>query len=86
MNLIKLLRKYNLTMFEAYAGDLNQQYRKEENDTEYGDILKNIEQQLEIFQMIGPATFNTDHFTVPTIATLPSFSQYICRKSSYRRC
>ena len=71
----KVATQVQLTMFEAYAGDLNQQYRKEENDTEYGDILKNIEQQLEIFQMIGPATFNTDHFTVPTIATLPSFSQ-----------
>jgi len=71
----KVATQVQLTMFEAYAGDLNQQYRKEENDTEYGDILKNVEQQLEIFQMIGPATFNTDHFTVPTIATLPSFSQ-----------
>ena len=37
----KVATQVQLTMFEAYAGDLNQQYRKQENDTEYGDILKN---------------------------------------------
>ncbi len=71
----KVATQVQLTMFEAYAGDLNQQYRTEENDTEYGDILKNVEQQLEIFQKIGTATFNTDHFTLPTIATVPSFTE-----------
>ena len=71
----KVATQVQLTMFEAYAGDLNQQYRTLENDTEYGDILKNVEQQLEIFQTIGTAVFNTDHFTVPTISTVPSFTQ-----------
>ena len=63
------------TMFEGYASDLNQQYRLPQNDTEYGNRIKNVEQMLEPFQAIGPATFNIDRFTPPGIATLPAFSQ-----------
>jgi hypothetical protein len=37
-------------MFEAYASDLNQQYRLPSNDTEYSDRVKNIEQKLQFFQ------------------------------------
>ena len=36
------------TIFEGYASDLNQQYRLPDNDTEYGDRVKNIE-HLEYF-------------------------------------
>ena len=39
-----------LTIFEGYASDLNQQYRLPDNDTEYGDRVKNIEQKLQFFQ------------------------------------
>jgi len=63
------------TMFEGYASDLNQQYRLPQNDTEYGNRIKNVEQMLEPFQAIGPATFNVDRFTPPGIATLPAFTQ-----------
>jgi len=63
------------TMFEGYASDLNQQYRLPQNDTEYGNRIKNVEQMLEPFQTIGPATFNVDRFTPPGIATIPAFSQ-----------
>jgi len=38
------------TIFEGYASDLNQQYRLPDNDTEYGDRVKNIEQKLQFFQ------------------------------------
>jgi len=63
------------TMFEGYASDLNQQYRLPQNDTEYGNRIKNVDQMLEPFQTIGPATFNVDRFTPPGIATIPAFSQ-----------
>jgi len=63
------------TMFEGYASDLNQQYRLPQNDTEYGNRIKNVEQMLEPFQAIGPATFNVDRFTPPGISTLPAFTQ-----------
>ncbi len=63
------------TMFEGYASDLNQQYRLPQNDTEYGNRVKNVDQMLEPFQTIGPATFNVDRFIPPGTATLPAFSQ-----------
>jgi len=63
------------TMFEGYASDLNQQYRLPQNDTEYGNRVKNVDQMLEPFQSIGPASFNTDRFTLPGISTTPAFSQ-----------
>jgi hypothetical protein len=39
-----------LTIFEGYASDLNQQYRVPQNDTEYANRVKNIEQKLQFFQ------------------------------------
>ena len=71
----KFATQVQRTMFESYASDLNQQYRLPQNDTEYGNRVKNIEQMLEPFQSIGPASFNTDRFTLPGISTTPAFSQ-----------
>jgi hypothetical protein len=39
-----------LNIFEAYASDLNQQYRIQQNDTEYSNRIKNIEEKLQFFQ------------------------------------
>jgi hypothetical protein len=39
-----------LAIFEGYASDLNQQYRVPQNDTEYANRVKNIEQKLQFFQ------------------------------------
>ena len=46
----KTATQVQLTIFEGYASDLNQQYRLPDNDTEYGDRVKNIEQKLQFFQ------------------------------------
>ena len=46
----KIATQVQLTIFETYASDLNQQYRLPDNDTEYGDRVKNIEQKLQFFQ------------------------------------
>jgi len=46
----KTATQVQLTIFESYASDLNQQYRLPDNDTEYGDRVKNIEQKLQFFQ------------------------------------
>jgi hypothetical protein len=46
----KISTQAQLTMFEAYASDLHQQYRLPSNDTEYSDRVKNIEQKLQFFQ------------------------------------
>ena len=46
----KTATQVQFTIFESYASDLNQQYRLPDNDTEYGDRVKNIEQKLQFFQ------------------------------------
>ncbi len=71
----KVATQVQLAMFEAYASDLNQQYRLAQNDTEYANRIKNIEEKLEAFQTIGAATFNTDHFVLPTTSTTSTASQ-----------
>ena len=43
----KVGTQVQLTMFEGYASDLNQQYRLPDNDTEYADRVKNIQQKLD---------------------------------------
>jgi len=42
----KAATQAQLTIFEGYASDLNQQYRLSQNDTEYSNRIKNIEQKL----------------------------------------
>ena len=54
-----------LTIFEGYASDLNQQYRLSQNDTEYSNRIKNIEQKLQFFQRTA---------TPVIIATTSSFN------------
>ncbi len=71
----KVATQVQLTMFETYASDLNQQYRVPQNTTEYANRVKNLEEKLEYFQTIGAATFNTDHFVLPTTSTTSSVSQ-----------
>jgi len=71
----KVGTQVQLTMFEAYASDLNQHYRSPQNDTEYANHVKNIEEKLEFFQTIGPATFNVDRFDLPTTSVLPLLTQ-----------
>tara|TARA_R100001086_G_C11827915_1_gene255864 strand:+ start:120 stop:857 length:738 start_codon:yes stop_codon:yes gene_type:complete len=47
-----------LTIFEGYASDLNQQYRLSQNDTEYSNRVKNIEQKLQFFQRTATPTYD----------------------------
>jgi hypothetical protein len=55
-----------LNIFEKYADDLNQQYRMPQNDTEYANRVKNIEDNLQFFQRTG-TTAGANPFTlVPT--------------------
>ena len=42
-----------LEIFEAYFEELNQQLRIPENDSEYANRVKNLEDKIEIFQRIG---------------------------------
>ena len=57
-------------IFEKYMSDLNQQLRIPENNNEYANRVKNLEEKLDIFKTIATPTFSVDHFTT---ASLPSF-------------
>ena len=54
----KTATQVQLTIFESYASDLNQQYRLPDNDTEYADRVKNIEQKLQFFQRTGATAYS----------------------------
>jgi|8_EtaG_2_1085327.scaffolds.fasta_scaffold43818_2 hypothetical protein len=71
----KVATQVQLTMFEAYASDLNQQYRNPQNDTEYANHIKNLEEKLQFFQTSGTANYVGPHFTLPTISAVPTVVQ-----------
>ena len=63
----KVATQVQLDIFENYFESLNQQYRVPQNDTEYADRVKNIQQKLQFFQRTGNTTFVGPEFTlIPT--------------------
>lgn len=54
----KIGTQAQLNIFEAYASDLNQQYRLQQNDTEYANRIKNIEEKLQFFQRTAPIPYD----------------------------
>jgi hypothetical protein len=65
----KIATQAQLTMFEAYASDLNQQYRLPSNDTEYSDRVKNIEQKLQFFQKNTVIPYDAVNSNFPLLKT-----------------
>ena len=61
----KVGSQVQLNIFEKYEDDLNQQYRMPQNDTEYANRVKNIEQNLQFFQRTGTATGANPFTLVP---------------------
>ena len=60
----KVGTQVQLNIFEKYADDLNQQYRMPQNDTNYANRVKNIEDNLQFFQKTGATTYVGPHFTL----------------------
>ena len=60
----KVGTQVQLNIFEKYEDDLNQQYRMPQNDTEYANRVKNIEQKLQFFQRTGATAYVGPHFTL----------------------
>lgn len=54
----KVGTQVQLNIFEKYEDDLNQQYRMPQNDTEYANRVKNIEQKLQFFQRTGATAYS----------------------------
>ena len=56
-----------LAIFEGYASDLNQQYRVPQNDTEYANRVKNIEQKLQFFQRTADIPYDIPTSSFPLL-------------------
>jgi hypothetical protein len=63
----KTAAQVQLEIFNEYFDDLNQQIRIPDNDTEYADRVKNLQEKIAIFQTDGVCTFSTDHFDIPSV-------------------
>ena len=64
----KVATQVQLEIFEGYFDALNQQIRRPDNDTEYADRVKNIDNNISIFKEYGNTTYNLagGYFTLPT--------------------
>jgi len=62
-------------IFEKYASDLNQQLRIPENDSEYANRVKNLEEKLDIFKRIDPAVYADPYFNLPSNTSVATSTQ-----------
>jgi hypothetical protein len=61
----KTATQVQLEIFNEYFEDLNQQLRVPENDSEYANRVKNLQEKIEIFQTDGVCTPISDYYTTP---------------------
>jgi len=64
----KVATQVQLEIFESYFDTLNQQLRRPDNDTEYGDRIKNVDHNISVFKTYGDATYVPagGYFSLPT--------------------
>jgi hypothetical protein len=62
----KTAAQVQLEIFNEYFEDLNQQIRVPDNDTEYSDRVKNLQQKIAIFQTDGVCAPGAGFFAIPT--------------------
>ena len=61
----KIATQVQLETFEDYFESLNQQLRVPDNDSEYADRIKNIDEKIAVFKKYATATYSSPHFTLP---------------------
>ena len=61
----KIATQVQLETFEDYFESLNQQLRVPDNDSEYADRIKNLDEKIAVFKKYATATYSTNHFTLP---------------------
>jgi len=74
----KIGTQVQLEIFNNYFDELNQQLRISDNDSEYGDRLKNIDEDISVFKTIGSATpiaANSNTFNLPTTSGVAATTQ-----------
>lgn len=72
----KTATQVQLEIFNEYFEDLNQQIRVPDNDTEYADRVKNLQQKIAIFQTDGPCIFTAGVFNVPGLLNTPAVTDF----------
>ena len=82
----KTATQVQLEIFESYFDDLNQQLRVPDNDSEYADRQKNLQEKLAVFHSTGACQYIGPYFNPPiisglsvsqSITTLSNQSQYV---------
>ena len=70
----KLAAQVQLDILDTYFETINQQLRVPQNESEYGDRYKTVQEKLDVFKKIGLCTFNAAAGTHPAFFTLPTSS------------
>ena len=71
----KIATQVQLEIFEDYFNNLNQQLRVPDNDSEYADRIKNLDEQLAVFKTIGNCTYVGDsEWSLPTSSGMAVYS------------
>ncbi len=84
----KIATQVQLEIFENYFENLNQQLRIQDNDSEYADRIKNLDEQIAVFKTMGNCTYQGNgEWQLPTssgstIYTEPVF-QTVIGQSNY---
>lgn len=79
----KIATQVQLEIFENYFENLNQQLRVPDNDSEYADRTKNLDEQIAVFKTIMPCSLVSTGIWIPptssgaTIYSEPIFSTVI---------
>ena len=70
----KLATQVQLDILDTYFETLNQQLRVSQNESEYGNRYKTVQERLDVFKKIGLCTFTAATLTEPAFFTLPTSS------------
>ena len=68
----KTATQVQLEIFNEYFEDLNQQIRVPENDSEYANRNKNLQEKIAIFHSDGDCTYINGYFNVPATSNVSS--------------
>jgi len=72
----KIATQVQLEIFEDYFDNLNQQLRVPDNDSEYADRIKNLDEQLAVFKTIGDCTYvGNSEWELPTSSGSTIYSE-----------
>lgn len=72
----KIATQVQLEIFENYFENLNQQLRVPDNDSEYADRIKNLDEQLAVFKTIGNCSYVTNgEWNLPSSSGMTIYSE-----------